>query len=32
MRHTADLFVSTEGLIYVTDYDAGLYILEWKGA
>jgi hypothetical protein len=32
MRHTADLFVSAEGLIYVTDYDAGLYILEWKGA
>ena len=32
MRHTADLFVSKEGLIYVTDYDAGLYILQWKGA
>ena len=32
MRHTADLFVSKEGLIYATDYDAGLYILQWKGA
>ena len=32
MRHTADLFVSKEGLIYVTDYDAGLYILQWNGA
>ncbi len=31
MRHTADLFVSTEGLIYATDYDAGLYILQWDG-
>jgi hypothetical protein len=31
MRHTADLFVSAEGLIYATDYDAGLYILQWKG-
>ncbi len=32
MRHTADLWVSKEGLMYVTDYDAGLYILQWKGA
>jgi hypothetical protein len=32
MRHTADLFVSKEGLIYITDYDAGLYILQWNGA
>jgi len=31
MRHTADLFVSTDGLIYITDYDAGLYILQWEG-
>jgi hypothetical protein len=23
--------VSTDGLIYLTDYDAGLYILQWKG-
>jgi hypothetical protein len=32
MRHSADLFVATDGLIYLTDYDAGLYILQWKGA
>ena len=32
MRHTSDLFVSTDGQIYLTDYDAGLYILQWKGA
>ena len=31
MRHTADLFVAEDGLIYVTDYDAGLYILQWNG-
>jgi hypothetical protein len=31
MRHTGDLFVSAEGLIYITDYDAGLYIVEWNG-
>ena len=23
MRHTADVFVAQDGLIYVTDYDAG---------
>jgi hypothetical protein len=32
VRHTADIFVATDGLIYITDYDAGLYILQWKGA
>ena len=32
MRHTADIFVSAEGLIYLTDYDMGLYILQWDGA
>ena len=32
IRHTADLFVAQDGLIYATDYDAGLYILQWKGA
>ena len=32
VRHTADMFVAQDGLIYVTDYDAGLYILQWKGA
>jgi hypothetical protein len=31
MRHTADLFVAQDGLIYLTDYDAGLYIVQWKG-
>ncbi len=31
MRHTGDLFVSADGLIYITDYDAGLYILQWDG-
>jgi hypothetical protein len=31
MRHTADLFVAADGLMYVTDYDAGLYILQWDG-
>jgi len=32
MRHTADLFVAQDGVMYVTDYDAGLYILQWQGA
>jgi hypothetical protein len=32
VRHTADIFVAKDGLIYITDYDAGLYILQWKGA
>ena len=32
IRHTSDVFVSQDGLIYITDYDAGLYILQWKGA
>ena len=32
MRHTADLFVAQDGLVYLTDYDAGLYIVQWKGA
>ena len=30
-RHTADIFVAEDGLMYVTDYDAGLYILQWNG-
>ena len=30
--HTGDLFVDANGLIYATDYDAGLYIMQWKGA
>ena len=32
IRHTADLFVAEDGLMYVTDYDAGLYILQWNGS
>ena len=32
IRDTADIFVAQDGLIYITDYDAGLYILQWKGA
>jgi len=32
VRHTADLFVAQDGLVYLTDYDAGLYIVQWKGA
>jgi len=32
IRHTSDIFVAQDGLMYVTDYDAGLYILQWKGA
>jgi len=29
--HTGDLYVDNDGLMYVSDYDAGLYILEWQG-
>jgi len=29
--HTADVFVSRDGLAYVTDYDTGLTILQWQG-
>jgi hypothetical protein len=28
---SADVLVDSGGLIYVTDYNAGLYILEFKG-
>ncbi len=28
---TCDLYVDTQGLVYVTDYNAGLYILQYKG-
>jgi hypothetical protein len=28
---TCDVFVDRDGLLYVTDYNAGLYILEYKG-
>ena len=32
VAHSADVFVDAEGLIYVTDFNAGLHILEYKGA
>ena len=28
---SADIFVTKEGLIYVTDWNAGLNVLEYKG-
>jgi hypothetical protein len=28
---SADVFVDAKGLIYATDYNAGLYILEFAG-
>jgi hypothetical protein len=28
---SCDIFVSAEGLVYVTDYNAGLYIMEYRG-
>ena len=28
---STDIWVSKEGLAYVSDYNAGLYILEYKG-
>ncbi len=31
IRHTADLFAAQDGLVYLTDYDAGLYIVQWHG-
>ena len=30
--HAADVFVSADGLAYLTDYDTGLTILQWRGA
>ncbi|WP_158805709.1 LVIVD repeat-containing protein [Acidisoma sp. L85] len=30
--HTCDVNVQKDGLMYITDYNAGLYILQWKGA
>lgn len=29
--HTADVFVDRQGLAYITDYNAGVYIVEWLG-
>jgi hypothetical protein len=28
---TADILVTKEGLIYATDWNAGLHVLEYKG-
>jgi hypothetical protein len=28
--HTTDVFVDTEGLAYITDYNAGLYVLQYN--
>ncbi|WP_322013898.1 hypothetical protein [Paraburkholderia sp. J12] len=30
--HTCDVFVEKDGLVYLTDYDAGLHIVQWDGA
>ena len=30
--HAADVFVAADGLAYMTDYDTGLTILQWRGA
>jgi hypothetical protein len=30
--HSADLYVQPNGLVYMTDFNAGLYIMEWSGA
>lgn len=30
-RHTADVFVDPDGLVYLTDYNAGLNILQYEG-
>ena len=29
--HSSDIFVDAQGLCYLTDYDAGLYIAQWRG-
>ncbi|MEJ0011741.1 MAG: hypothetical protein WDM94_03755 [Bauldia sp.] len=29
--HTCDVYVQPNGLMYITDFNAGLYILEWDG-
>ncbi|HVZ14216.1 MAG TPA: hypothetical protein VG894_07130 [Bauldia sp.] len=29
--HTCDVYVEKNGLMYITDYNAGLYIIQWKG-
>ena len=30
--HTCDVNVQSDGLMYITDYNAGLYILQWTGS
>ena len=30
--HTCDVYVQPDGLMYITDFNAGLYILRRKGA
>ena len=30
ITHSADLYVTRDGLIYVTDYNGGLYVLEYS--
>lgn len=29
--HSVDVYVQPDGLMYMTDFNAGLYIMEWKG-
>ena len=29
--HSSDIFVDANGLCYLTDYDAGMYIVQWTG-
>jgi len=29
ITHSADLYVAADGLIYVTDYNGGFYVLEY---
>jgi hypothetical protein len=28
---SADVFVDAEGIMYMTDYNAGLYVLQYEG-
>lgn len=30
--HVGDVYVAADGLTYLTDYDAGLHIVQWQGA
>ena len=29
--HSSDVYVDAQGLCYLTDYDAGLYLVQWRG-